>query len=168
MTNTCWVTMRNTFSYWTYTIVTCSMTSSCALCRKTGLRSVYSLHTAHHVLQSLADVPFAVMKKKYQKELFSYNFSVAGAKMNHLQFFRVLVPAFTQAFTAENIRKGFMQTGIYPIDPNTAKLKDLGPSIITDKCKSLCVENYTVDCIYWCFFRLLVAVLGRNGQAGQW
>ena len=120
-----------------------------------------------HVLQPLDDVPFAVMKKKYQKELLSYNFSVAGAKMNHLQFFRVLVPAFTQAFTAENIRKGFMQTGIYPIDPNTAKLKDLGPSIITDKCKSLCVENYTVDCIYWCFFRLLVGVLGRIRQAGQ-
>ena len=73
---------------------------------------------------------------KYQKELLTHNFTVAGTKTNPMQLFRVLVPAFTQAFTPENIRKGFKQTGIYPIDPTVEKLKDLGPSIVTDKCKS--------------------------------
>ena len=57
--------------------------------------------------------------------------------MKLMQLFRVLVPAFTQPFSPENIRKGFQQTGIYPIDPAVAKLKDLGPSIITDKCKTI-------------------------------
>ena len=33
-----------------------------------------------HVLQPLDDVPFAVLKQKYQKELLTYNFKVAGAK----------------------------------------------------------------------------------------
>ena len=101
-----------------------------------------------HVLQPLDDVPYAVLKQKYQKELLSYNFSVAGAKMNPIQLFRVHVPAFTQAFSPENIRKGFQQTGIYPIDPTVAKLKDLGPSIITDKCKTINIF------ITLCFFQI--------------
>ena len=112
----------------------------------------FPLHCTH-VLQPLDDVPYAVLKQKYQKELFSHNFSVAGAKMNPMQLFRVLVPAFTQAFSPENIRKGFQQTGIYPIDPTVAKLKDLGPSIITDKCKT--INIFITLCFFqicWSFF----------------
>ena len=66
-----------------------------------------------HVLQPLDIVPYTVLKQKYQKELLTYNFKVAGAKMNSMQLFQVLLPAFTQAFSPENIRKGFQQTGIY-------------------------------------------------------
>ena len=40
-----------------------------------------------HVLQPLDDVPYAVLKKKYQQELLTFNFDVAGAKMNKAQFF---------------------------------------------------------------------------------
>ena len=101
-----------------------------------------------HVLQALDNVPYVVLKQKYQMELLTYNFKVAGAKMNPMQLFQVLVPAFTQAFSPDNIRKGFQQTGIYPIDPTVDKLKDLGPSIITDKCKSrvvCCPVDYLID-----------------------
>ena len=111
-----------------------------------------------HVLQPLDDVPFAVLKAKYQKELLSHNFSVAGAKTNPMQLFRVLVPAFTQAFTPENIRKGFKQTGIYPIDPTVEKLKDLGPSTVTDKCKSQ-VVCYAVGSLLCVYFRSVVGIL---------
>ena len=102
----------------------------------------------HMMLEHNVEVCYAVLKQKYQKELLTYNFKVAGAKMNPMQLFRVLVPAFTQAFSPDNIRKGFQQTGIYPIDPTVDKLKDLGPSIITDKCKSrvvYCPVHYLID-----------------------
>ena len=89
-----------------------------------------------HILQSLDDVPYAALKKRYQKELIAYNFKIAGACMTRSQFFRVLVPAFTQVFTPENIRKGFENTGIYPINRDAKKVQELDPSAVTDKCKS--------------------------------
>ena len=71
--------------------------------------------------------------------------------MSKAQFFQVLIPAVTEAFKSENIRKGFLQTGIYPINPEAEKLKELGPSIITDKCKSRVdcwqLKCYTFLCI---------------------
>ena len=88
-----------------------------------------------HMLQPLDDIPYAVLKKAYQRELLSFNFDVAGSKMSKTQFFWVLIPAIRDALTQENIRKGFSQTGIYPINPKVKKLNDLGLSFITDKCK---------------------------------
>ena len=61
-----------------------------------------------HVLQPLDDGPCAVLKKKYQQELLSFYFDVAGIKMSKAQFFQVLIPAVTEAFKAENIRKGYL------------------------------------------------------------
>ena len=110
-----------------------------------GLLFPPSLHTHPTTLD---DVPYAALKTKYQKELMVYNFKIAGACMTRTQFSHVLVPAFTQAFSPENIRKGFENTGIYPINPNTKKLQEVGPSAVTDKCKSkvavgpFILENY--------------------------
>ena len=131
------------------------------------------LHSSHlfnlkfirlmNVLQPLDDVPYAVLKKKYQQELLTFNFDVAGAKMSKAQFFRVLIPAVTEAFKSENIRKGFLQTGIYPINPEADKLKELGPIVITDKCKSrvdcwqlkcytfLCISDFSAVYIHFQF-----------------
>ena len=86
-----------------------------------------------HILQPLDDVPYAALKSRYQKELMTYNFKIAGACMTRTQFFCALVPAFTQAFTSENIRKGFENTGIYPINPKAKKVQETGPSEVTDK-----------------------------------
>ena len=88
-----------------------------------------------HVLHPLDDLPYAVLKKSYQRELLTFNFDIAGSKMSKMQLFQVLIPAIADALTPENIRKGFSQTGIYPINPKVKKLNDLGPSFITDKCK---------------------------------
>ena len=55
-----------------------------------------------HVLQPLDDVPYAVLKKKYQQELLTFNFDVAGAKMSKAQFFQVLIQAVTEAFKSEH------------------------------------------------------------------
>ena len=40
-----------------------------------------------HVLQPLDDVPYTVLKQKYQKELLTYNFKVSRVKMNPMQLF---------------------------------------------------------------------------------
>ena len=110
-----------------------------------------------HIIQPLDDVPYAALKKRYQKELITYNFKIAGAHMTRSQFFRVLVPAFTQAFIPENIRKGFENTGIYPINPKAKKVQELGPSAVTDKCKSI-VEVGHWMLYHYVSFRYLLAV----------
>ena len=89
-----------------------------------------------HVLQPLDDLPYAQLKQKFQKDLLSFNLEVAGEKLTKQQFFRVLLPAFTGAFQPEVIRRGFLNTGIYPLNKDAPKLKQLGPSQTYDKCKS--------------------------------
>ena len=88
-----------------------------------------------HILQPLDDLPYAMLKRKFQKELISFNLQVAGEKLSKQQFFRVLIPAFSGAFQPEVIRKGFHNTGIYPLNQDAPKLKQLGPSQVYDKCK---------------------------------
>ena len=60
---------------------------------------------------------------------------MAGEKLSKQQFFRVLIPAFSGAFQPEVIRKGFKNTGIYPLNQDAPKLKQLGPSQVYNKCK---------------------------------
>ena len=64
-----------------------------------------------HVLQPLDDIPFT--------------------------FFRVLVPAYATGMTTEAIRSGFRNTGIYPINREAEKLKQIRASDVYDKCKSI-------------------------------
>ena len=94
--------------------------------------------------------------------------------MTRTQFFRGLVPAFTQAFTSENIRKGFENTGIYPINPKAKEVQETGSSAVTDKCKS---TVFVGPLMFWAllFFQIFVgisnwnsvSVSGRKWQAGQ-
>ena len=93
-----------------------------------------------HILQPLDDLPYAMLKRKFQKELISFNLQVAGEKLSKQQFFRVLIPAFSGAFQPEVIRKGFKNTGIYPLNQDAPKLKQLEPSQVYDKCKSNAVN----------------------------
>ena len=48
-------------------------------------------------------------------------------------FFWVLIPTFSGAFQPEVIRKGFQNTGIYPLNQDSTKLKQLEPSQVYDK-----------------------------------
>ena len=127
-----------------------------------------------HILQLLDNVPYAALKSRYQKEVMNYNFKIAGSCMTRTQFFHVLVPSFTQAFTSENIRKGFENTGIYQINPKVKKVQETGPSAVTDKCKSRVVVG---PLMFWAllFFQILVcisnwnsvSVSGRKRQVGE-
>ena len=90
-----------------------------------------------HVLQPLDDVPFGNFKREYDNELLHMNRVLCGNKMNKKQFFRVFVPAFTTGMAPEFIRKGFENTGIYPYNPEAAKLKNIEASTVYDRCKSI-------------------------------
>ena len=57
--------------------------------------------------------------------------------MFRMQFFRVLVPAYATGMTTEAIRSRFRNTGIYPINREAEKLKQIRASDVYDKCKSI-------------------------------
>ena len=89
-----------------------------------------------HVLQPLDDRPFGNFKKEYQKELLHMNRALCGNKMNRQQFFRVFVPSF-EAMTADSVRSGFRNTGIYPRNPNPPKMMNVDTSTVFDRCKCM-------------------------------
>ena len=101
-----------------------------------------------HVLQPLDDLSYAMLKRKYQKELLPFNLQVAGEKLSKQQFFQVLVPTFASAFQPEVIRRGFLDTGICPLNQEVPKLQQLGPSEVYNKCKSNDVHSDLSDIGY--------------------
>ena len=89
-----------------------------------------------HILQPLDDAPFALFKSKWKEALLQVNLAKAGQKINKYDFFKVFVPAFTQAMTPEAIRKGWANTGVFPPNPNAPKiLQNIDTSEPYDKCK---------------------------------
>ena len=90
-----------------------------------------------HVLQPLDNIPFAHFKNEYQRELLIMNRQLCGNHMNKRQFFRVFIPAYTQGLTPEAIRKGYKNTGIYLLNPQAEKLKNIQASAVYDRCKCM-------------------------------
>ena len=95
-----------------------------------------------HILQPLDDTPFALFKVEYQSQLMRINRILSGHCMTRIQFFRVLVPAYAGSMTPEAIRSGFRNTGIYPPNKGTEKLKQITASEVYDKCKSIVGLGY--------------------------
>ena len=56
-----------------------------------------------------------------QQEILDYNFRHSGRKISKVDFFRVLVPAYTRSMTPKNIQSGYEHTGIYPVNPFSTK-----------------------------------------------
>ena len=117
-----------------------------------------------HIIQPLDDTPFGNFKTIYQKELAEWNCNHLGKRMSKVDFFRVFVPAFTQAMSPSCLKKGFENTGIYPVNPKVKKLARMGPSIVTDK-YSKCTVLYTVE--YVCFSWFTVTCSKRDFRARQ-
>ena len=104
-----------------------------------------------HVIQPLDDTPFGNFKRVYQKELSEWNHRHLGEKMSKIGWFRVFVPAFTQSMSASCIKKGFENTGIYPVNPKVKKLQRLGPSIVTDKYSKCRRLKKRCNCLFQLF-----------------
>ena len=117
-----------------------------------------------HVLQLLDDVPFARFKNEYQRELLIMNRQLCGNHMNKRQFFRVFIPAYTQGLTPEAIRKGYKNTGIYPLNPQAEKLKNIQASAVYDRCKFMLGLLGGVRVIVFIFY----CVLGSLGWNFFW
>ena len=93
-----------------------------------------------HLMQPLDDVPFGGLKKAYQREILDYNFCFSAKKLSKLEFFRVLVPAYTKSMSEKAIKAGFENCGIYPVNPKATKLLRTWPSLISDKYSKLKVN----------------------------
>ena len=94
-------------------------------------------------MQPLDDVPFGGLKKAYQREILDYNdynFHFSAKKLSKLEFFRVLVPAYTKFMSEKAIKAGFENCGIYPVNPKATKLLRTWPSLISDKYSKLKVN----------------------------
>ena len=85
-----------------------------------------------HLMQPLDDVPFGGLKNAYQQEILDYNFKFSAKKLSKVEFFRVLVPAYTKAMSEKAVRAGFENTGVYPVNPHANKLLKTWPSLIKD------------------------------------
>ena len=92
------------------------------------------------LMQPLDDVPFAALKKNFQQEILEYNFKHSGRRISRVDFFRVLVPAFTCAMSDRNIKAGFKHTGMYPVNPLAPKLLRTWPSLVNEK-HSKCYQD---------------------------
>ena len=90
-----------------------------------------------HLMQPLDDVPFGALKRAYQQEILEYNFKFSGKNLSKVDFFRVLVPAYTRSITEKTIKAGFENTGIYPVNPLAAKLLRTWPSLVNENLSKL-------------------------------
>ena len=93
-----------------------------------------------YLMQVLDDVPFGSLKKAYQREILDYNFRFSAKKLSKLEFFRVLVPAYTKSISEKEIKAGFENCGIYPVNLKATKLLRTWPSLISDKYSKLKVN----------------------------
>ena len=117
-----------------------------------------------HVLQPLDNVPFARFKNEYQRELLIMNRQLCGNRMKKRQFFRVFIPDYTQGLIPEAIRKGYKNTGIYPLNPQAEKLKNIQASAVYDRCKCMLGLLGGVRSIVFIFY----CVLGSLGWNCFW
>ena len=91
-------------------------------------------------MQPLDNVPFGGLKKAYQREILDYNFHFSAKKLSKLEFFGVLVPAYTKFMSEKAIKAGFENCGIYPVNPKATKLLRTWSSLISDKYSKLKVN----------------------------
>ena len=50
-----------------------------------------------HILKPLDDLPYAMLKRKFRKELISFNLQVAEKKLSKQQFFQVFIPCILRS-----------------------------------------------------------------------
>ena len=115
-----------------------------SLMKKNGIEVVSLPPHCTHILQPLDDVPFGSLKIKWNQLLHEFNTANAGRKMTKVEFFKVFVPAYTTSTSEKQIKKGFENTGIYPVNRNAPKiLKKQKCSEFSDKFKG--THNLDLD-----------------------
>ena len=91
-----------------------------------------------HVLQPLDSIPFAQLKKNWEKNFRRYNIAHSGRSLNKVDFWEVFSLSWNQAMTTKNIMAGFRNMGIYPYDPLLIPPSSMAPSEVTDYVEKSC------------------------------
>ena len=79
-----------------------------------------------HLMQPLDDVPFKGLKKAYQREILDYNFHFSAKKLSKLEFFRVLILAYTKSMSEKAIKAGFETVAFTLLTPKPPNSSGLG------------------------------------------
>ena len=88
-------------------------------------------HTTH-CLQPLDDVPFANFKGAWYEGVRQYVRSSGAKKLSKAEFFHVFSPAWVKAITVNQIKAGFRNTGVWPVDRKAISDSKIGPSLQED------------------------------------
>ena len=88
-------------------------------------------HTTH-CLQPLDDVPFANFKGSWYEGVRQYVRSSGAKKLSKAEFFNVFSPAWVKAITVNQIKAGFRNTGVWPVDRKAISDSKIGPSLQQD------------------------------------
>jgi len=84
-------------------------------------------HTTH-ITQPLDDVPFASFRTLWNGKLEDLNIELCGAKITKKEILENILPIFNLAFSVTKVKAGFMKCGIYPVNPDVAKIRKLARS----------------------------------------
>ena len=83
-------------------------------------------------LQPLDDVPFANFKGAWYEGVCQYVRSSGAKKLSKAEFFHVFSPAWVKAITVNQIKAGFRNTGVWPVDRKAISDSKIGPSLQED------------------------------------
>ena len=85
-------------------------------------------HTTH-CLQPLDDVPFAIFKNFWYEGVRENVKSSGAKKLAKTEFFQIFSPAWKRAVTVNQIKAGFRNTGIWPVNRTAIPDSKIGPSL---------------------------------------
>jgi hypothetical protein len=88
-------------------------------------------HTTH-ILQS-AELPFAQLKKAYNKCCNKFRIDNNGEIVTKYTFAKILGSAYMTAYTPIAISNAFKATGIWPFNPDAIDTGRLDPSLVTER-----------------------------------
>ena len=113
--------------------------TSVDFCRQNGIL-LYALppHTTH-VLQP-SELPFAKLKKEYNKECDQFRITNNGELVTKYTFAKVFGQAFIKTYTPMAISNAYKATGIWPLDFNAIHPYRLDPSLTTEEFSLPCSQ----------------------------
>jgi len=115
--------------------------ASIDFCHKNGILLYALPPNTTHVLQP-CELPFAKLKKEYDKSCEKFRINSGGELVTKYTFAKVLGSAFTETYTPSAICNAFKVTGIWPLNPNAISSDHLNPSLLTERLVTL---NSQVD-----------------------
>lgn len=106
--------------------------TSINFCHSNGILLYALPPNTTHILQP-CELPFAKLKKEYDKSCERLRVNTGGEFVTKYTFAKVLNPAFIETYTPTAICNAFKVTGIWPLNPNAIEPDRLNPSLLTEQ-----------------------------------